>query len=150
MNGDPTVSTDHIGLSVGDLESVSAFYQQAFGLRPAEVHELGGGAVRTLLLTGDRGLCLELTELAGSLPARHASAVEGARNQGWFHWSLRVRDLGAALAAVTAAGGCLITSPAAAQTRPGFIFAYITDPEGNLIELIQAAGNLRRSPHATG
>jgi predicted enzyme related to lactoylglutathione lyase len=139
MSGEPTMSTGHIGLSVGDLESVSAFYHRAFGLRPAEVHELGGGAVRTLMLPGDSGLCLELTQLAGSLPARHDSVVEGARTQGWFHWSLRVPNIGAALASVTAAGGCLVTSPAPAQTRPGITFAYVADPEGNLIELTQAA-----------
>lgn len=135
----PSVSTDHIGLSVGDLEGISAFYQAVFGLRPHGVHEVAGGAARTLLLTGDGGLCLELTQLAGSEPARHSSVFEGARTQGWFHWSLRVPDLVAALAAVTAAGGSVVTEPAPAQSRPGIRFAYITDPEGNLVELTQAA-----------
>ncbi|MFF2996596.1 VOC family protein [Streptomyces sp. NPDC057950] len=139
-----TTSSDHVGLSVGDLDSIASFYCGAFGLRANGIHVLAGGAVRTALLTSDSGLCRELTEISGSRPTRHtsttrhSSVTEGAATQGWFHWALRVQDLKTVLAAVITLGGSMITEPALVQTRPGIVFAYGSDLEGNLLEPTQA------------
>ncbi|MFE3168862.1 VOC family protein [Streptomyces sp. NPDC059224] len=128
-------STDHVGLSVGDLDRISAFYCRAFGMTTTGPRVLADGHSRVAVLTGTPGLCLELTQVPGSRPQEHTSVADGARTQGWFHWSLRIDNLDAALTTIRALGGNLVTEPADAQTRPGIRFAYVTDPEGNLIEL---------------
>jgi catechol 2,3-dioxygenase-like lactoylglutathione lyase family enzyme len=51
-----------------------------------------------------------------------------------------VRDLDQAFASITAAGGTAVWPPAPA-VQPGARFAYVKDPEGNLIELIQLPGD---------
>lgn len=129
---------DHIGLSVGDLDRVSLFYHQVFDLKMTGTHVLADGHSRMALLTSPQGVCVELTQIPGSVATRHTSVAEGARSQGWFHWSLRVDDLDATLSAVTALGGDVVSDPALAQTRQGVRFAYIADPEGNLVELTEA------------
>ncbi|GGN88750.1 hypothetical protein GCM10011579_082740 [Streptomyces albiflavescens] len=45
-------------------------------------------------------------------------------------------DLDAALTAAAAHGGRIVCQPAPAR-RPGIRFAYFSDPEGNLVELLQ-------------
>ncbi len=131
-------TNDHIGLSVGEIERISEFYCGVFGMASAGTHTLADGVSRISMLTGTGGVCLELTEIPGSLAGSHTSVYDGARTQGWFHWALRVDDLEATLDAVTARGGQVVTGPTHAQTRPGVTFAYVTDPEGNLIEVITA------------
>lgn len=133
-----TAYPDHVGLSVGDLDRISAFYCGVFGLTTTSPHLLAGGTSRTALLSGSPGVCLELTQIPNSTPARHASVTEGALHQGWFHWALRVEHLDVTLSTVVALGGEIITEPAPAQARPGIRFAYIGDPEGNLVELIES------------
>ena len=141
-------TNDHIGLSVGEIERISEFYCGVFGMVSAGTHTLADGVSRVSLLTGTGGVCLELTEIPGSLASSHASVYDGARTQGWFHWALRVDDLDATLGAVTARGGRVITGPTHAQTRPGITFAYVTDPEGNLIEVTAAQNkSVRATDH---
>ncbi|MFD5203648.1 VOC family protein [Streptomyces sp. NPDC058375] len=135
-----TAFNDHIGLSVGDLDRVSSFYCQALGMTNTGTHVLADGLSRVAMLVGSSNLCLELTEITGSLPAQPSTVTEGARVQGWFHWSVRVDDLDTVLSAVTALGGRTVSEPARAQTRPEVSFAYVADPEGNLLELTQVAG----------
>jgi catechol 2,3-dioxygenase-like lactoylglutathione lyase family enzyme len=137
-----TTFMDHIGLSVGDLDRISDFYCQAFSLLANDAQTLADGTSRTVLLTGASGVCVELTQTDGSLATRHTTVADGARTQGWFHWSLRVSDLSATLAEVTALGADVITEPALAQSRQGVRFAYIADPEGNLIELTESTGTI--------
>jgi catechol 2,3-dioxygenase-like lactoylglutathione lyase family enzyme len=131
-------TNDHIGLSVGEIERISEFYCGVFGMTSTGTHTLADGVSRISLLVGTEGVRLELTEIPGSLARNHTSVYDGARTQGWFHWALRVDDLDTTLGTVTARGGHVITGPTHAQTRPGITFAYVTDPEGNLIEVITA------------
>jgi catechol 2,3-dioxygenase-like lactoylglutathione lyase family enzyme len=130
------VSFDHVGLSVADLERQRRFYTDALGLHEAHYCELAEAGIRISLLRGPDGAALELTERAGSTPQRFADPVEGAGTQGYFHWALAVDDLEATIAATLAAGARSLSQPAPAR-RPGVLFAYIADPEDNLIELIQ-------------
>ena len=62
--------------------------------------------------------------------------LDTLRGQGYGHWALAVDDLDAAFTRLTGSGAEAVWPPADA-VQPGARFAYVKDPEGNLIELIQ-------------
>jgi catechol 2,3-dioxygenase-like lactoylglutathione lyase family enzyme len=128
-------SFHHIGLSVADLDRQCRFYSQAFGFREEYRTEIPEAGTRICLLSGPGG-ALELTECAGSAPQHFTDPVDGARIQGYFHWALIVPDLEDALTTAVAHGSQAISGPRPTR-RPGTRFAYLADPEHNLIELLQ-------------
>ncbi|CAG6397111.1 VOC family protein [Streptomyces cocklensis] len=129
-------SFDHIGLSVADLERQCRFYAEAFGFCETHRTEIPDAGVRIALLSGPSGAAVEFTQRVDSAAQHFANPLEGAGIQGYFHWALTVPDLDAALAAAVAHGARTVSQPAPAR-RPGIRFAYVADPEGNLIELLQ-------------
>jgi catechol 2,3-dioxygenase-like lactoylglutathione lyase family enzyme len=134
-----TLVFDHVGLSVADLDAQRRFYGDALGLVELEEHvEVPAAQVRSVILRALSGLKIELIERAGSAPQTFSDPLDGAGVQGYFHWALYVDDLDEAFAAVIAAGAREVSGPAGAA-RPGVRFAYVHDPEGNLLELIQPA-----------
>jgi catechol 2,3-dioxygenase-like lactoylglutathione lyase family enzyme len=135
----PAVSFDHVGLSVADLDRERRFYAEAFGFREQHPTAMPDAGIRVSLLRGPGGGAVELTERRGSVPQRFATPLEGAGVQGYFHWALTVDDLDAALTTAVICGARVVSPPARAA-RPGVRFAYIADPEGNLVELLQHTG----------
>jgi catechol 2,3-dioxygenase-like lactoylglutathione lyase family enzyme len=111
-----TLRFDHVSLSVADLDAQSRFYEDAFGF--------------------DEIYRNELNERAGSTAQYFTDPIDGAGIQGYFHWALAVEDLDTAFESITSAGAAPVATPANAA-RPGIRFAYVRDPEGNLVELIQ-------------
>jgi catechol 2,3-dioxygenase-like lactoylglutathione lyase family enzyme len=141
-----TFAFDHVGLSVADLDAQRRFYGEALGLVEEEGRvEIPAAQIRTVVLRASNGLKIELIERRGSTPHQFKDAYEGAGTQGYFHWSLNVDDLEAAFEAVLAAGATPVSAPANAA-RPGLRFAYVKDPEGNLIELVHAESGVRTAP----
>jgi len=128
----------HTSLSVADLDAQRAWYQRALGLHEViEEFQLEEPAVRTVVLRSGSGVRLELIERAGAGRDRvYADPLDAAKTLGFGHWAVSVRDLDAAFDAIVAAGGVAVWPPADA-VQPGARFAYVKDPEGNLIELIQ-------------
>ncbi|MCU1481533.1 MAG: glyoxalase [Subtercola sp.] len=94
--------------------------------------------IRSAILRSASGLKIELIERGGSQTQSFADAFDGAAVQGYFHWALQVDSLADAFASLIAAGAKEVSPPAEA-VRPGARFAYVKDPEGNLLELIQPA-----------
>jgi catechol 2,3-dioxygenase-like lactoylglutathione lyase family enzyme len=133
------VRFDHVGVSVADLDVQKKFYGDALGMTEVEEHlEMPDAGVRTAILRAPDGLKIELIERSGSEPQEFADAFDGAGVQGYFHWALHVEDLAQSFAAILAAGATAVSPPAPAM-RAGATFAYVKDPEGNLLELIQPA-----------
>lgn len=132
------VEVHHTSLPVADLEAQQSWYQRALGLTEVvERYELDDPAVRTVVLCSPGGVRLELIERTGSSPHQpYADPLEASLTQGFGHWALSVTDLDRAFAELVAAGGAAVWPPAPA-VEPGARFAYVKDPEGNLIELIQ-------------
>lgn len=126
----------HVGLSVADLDRQCRFYSQAFGFREEYRTEIPEAGTRISLLSGPSGAALELTECAGSAPQHFTDPVDGARTQGYFHWALTVSDLEDALGTAVA-HGARVVSPPMPNRRADARFAYLADPEDNLIELLQ-------------
>lgn len=130
---------DHVGLAVADLDTQCRFYCAAFGLLEEARTEFPNAQTRTAFLSSSTGLQIELIERKGSVPHAFANAYDGAGTQGFFHWALAVDDLDSAFNDVLAAGATRVSAPADA-VRPGVRFAYVKDPEGNLLEMIQTTG----------
>lgn len=129
-------SFDHVGLSVADLDRQRRFYAEAFGFQETHHTHIPEAGIRIALLSGPGGAAIELTERPGSVPQHFADPVEGAGVQGYFHWALTVDDLDEVMATAVASGARAVVPPTPAR-RPGIRFAYLADPEGNLVELLQ-------------
>ena len=133
-----TASAHHVGLSVADLDAEQRWYRSNLGLNEVvERVQLPEPPVRTVVLRAPSGLRLELIELAGSEPSSADNPLDAARTQTYGHLALEVDDLDAAFSELTAAGAHPVSPPAPGAT-PGNRFAYVQDPEGNLLELIQS------------
>jgi catechol 2,3-dioxygenase-like lactoylglutathione lyase family enzyme len=127
----------HVALSVADLDAQQYWYHHALGLSEVvERFELPEPHVRTVVLSAPNGLRVELIEHAGSQAQTFSDPLEAALTQGYGHWALEVEDLDQTFAALSAADAQSVSPPAPA-VQPGAKFAYVRDPEGNLLELIQ-------------
>jgi catechol 2,3-dioxygenase-like lactoylglutathione lyase family enzyme len=136
---------DHVGVSVADLDLEQLWYQQVLGFDTVIEHfELVQPPVRTVILQHPNGTRIELIERKGSARARvFRDPLDAASTQGYGHWSVDVDDLDRVFAALSTGGGVAVWPPAPA-VQPGARFAYVKDPEGNLLELIQPPRQTRR------
>jgi catechol 2,3-dioxygenase-like lactoylglutathione lyase family enzyme len=133
----------HVSLSVADLVAQQRWYAEALGFTEVtEQFELSDPPVRTVVMESGDGVRVELIERAGSARTEvFGDPLEKLLGQGYGHWALAVDDLDAAFARLTEAGAAAVWPPADA-VQPGARFAYVKDPEGNLIELIQPSADI--------
>lgn len=132
------MGVSHVGLRVRDLDASKRFYE-ALGF--AEVKrltipdEVAGGLLRLAPPIGfeaaylqNDGFVLQLLTFAGHpAPEEPERTMVGA---GLTHLSIAVDDMACAQAAVTSAGGVIVTDPG------GGFACMARDPEGQLIELV--------------
>lgn len=139
----------HLNLVAGDWRKLAAFYERVFGCLPVPPERdlqgawleratgLPGAHIRGLHLRlpggGESGPTLEIFQYLpeGRDPDR------AVNRPGYGHIAFAVEDVAAARKAVLAAGGGevgpLTTVPVAGAGT--ITFAYLTDPEGNILEL---------------
>ena len=79
---------------------------------------------------------MELIERTGSTEQNFADVYDGTSVQGYFHFAVEVTDLDTTYDDVLSAGATSVSAPAAAMMLPGLRYAYVKDPEGDLIELL--------------
>jgi lactoylglutathione lyase len=128
---------DHVGLSVADLDTAATFYERALGFAPEFPFELGPYPIRGLMMTHPSGMRLELFGHAGSAPGiQGATPIEALAVRGYGHFALAAPDIGAVFAAALAVGARPVKEPGPSP-EPGVRFAFLADPEGNLIELVE-------------
>ncbi len=143
---------DHVGLSVADLDEMVTWYGQALGLTVELEFELtgilpDGGSMLGAMLRSADGYRVELLHRPDSVPGlRAGSPVEAAGTRGFGHVAFDVADVDAAYDALVAVGATDRMSPRPSP-EPGVRMAYVADPEGNLLELLdraaaEAAGRL--------
>ena len=131
----------HAGISVPDLDRALAWYCAALGLRPGYRFEVPPLALRGGFALGDDDAGVELIELAGSVPGVPKSDPPSANAvHGFNHVCFRVADLEAAYARLLEHGAGAVWGPRVAP-EPGVRMAYVTDPDGNLIELVASAAS---------
>lgn len=132
-----TGKMNHVAISVENMESQIAWYKKAFGMQITQEVERIAPAIKLVLLTAPNGLGIELMARAGSKRERvYADALETAKEIGYGHWCLEVDDVKAAFEIITNAGASVVTPPGP-SIKAGIEYAYVKDPEGNLIEIIQ-------------
>ena len=139
----------HVNVIARDWRALADFYTRVLGCRlvPPERDYAGpeleagtgvpGAALRGVHLRlpglGDDGPTLEIYQYA-SMPEGLPPA---ANRPGFQHIAFAVPSVEAARSAVLAAGGAALGSVVTLQTADGrFVtWAYVTDPEGNILEL---------------
>ena len=126
---------DHAALLISDPERSRAFYVGVLGLqevpRPETFHFPG-----LWLQIGDQQL--HLIGEATSGRAREVYSADELSGGFTSHFAIQVDDLEAAVAALETNGGELVGGP-----RPrgdGVMQAYIADPDGHIVELMQLGG----------
>ena len=139
----------HTNLIARDWQKLSAFYQKIFGMNPVppERHYKGGDLERGTGIKGselhgvhlrmpgydDKGPTLEIytysVEEEGKVPA--------VNRPGFGHIAFEVDDVEKAREIVLQAGGKAVGEVVTLQTSTGskVTWCYVTDPEGNIIEL---------------
>ncbi len=127
---------DHVGLSVGDLDAALRWYAQALGWRMAAPFTVAPLGLRGAFLVSEDGHAIELLERQGSDGGLRAEDPQQALlTRGYGHVCLRVDDTDAWHARLLAAGATERQPPGDAP-EPGVRFSFVSDPEGNLIELL--------------
>lgn len=128
----------HVSLSVADLSAQETWYSAAFGLTHVdERFEMPDAGVRTAVLSSPDGLRFEFVERTDSTPVTATDPFAATATQTYTHLALQVPHLDAAYLRLTAQCDATPVSPPAAGVSDGMRYAYIGDPEGNLIELVE-------------
>ncbi|MFF3378807.1 VOC family protein [Streptomyces sp. NPDC002680] len=130
---------DHVGISVPELEAASAWYREALDLTEEHAFAIPGTDLRGVMLRHASGYRVELLHRPGAAPGLAAdSPLEAAHTLGLGHLCLSVDtpdELDLAYARLVAKGALERMTPRPAP-RPGARMAFVADPYGNLIELI--------------
>jgi len=120
--------TLHFGLRVADLERSLAFYIAVGYEVIGSVPETAFGSLTMLKLPGDDFVSLELVHD----PAR-SELEPGTRLN---HFVIKVESMDAAIAEL-AARGVVAEPPGSPDDSMDFQTSWLTDPDGNRIELVQ-------------
>jgi glyoxylase I family protein len=152
----PLQRLTHVGICVSHLERSLRFYRDLLGFtwehaldvegEPSDqLLRLRGTKLRAEYLTRD-GVRIELLHFA-SPPA--PPRPERPLNQyGLTHLSFRVADMDAVLGALRAAGERVLDETVLRFPEWQSAACFITDPDGQLIELVQAPGDPAAPPRA--
>jgi lactoylglutathione lyase len=136
-SGAQAVRMDHVGLSVADLDAAVDFYRRALGFEPEFPFELPFDDVRGVMMLHPSGLRLELFERPGAQPGiQGRQPREALATHGYGHFALTAAPLDRIYEDLLAAGATAVKPPAPAP-EPGIRMAFVADPEGNLIELVE-------------
>jgi lactoylglutathione lyase len=152
----PIQRLSHVGICVADLERSLRFYRDLLGFTAEHDLEVAGEPTDTLLrmqdtrlqavyLTRD-GVRIELLHFASPpAPPRRARVMN---EPGLTHLSFRVADLQAAVRELRAAGERVLDETV--LDFPAFESAacFVVDPDGQLIELVQAPGDPSKPPRS--
>jgi len=131
------IGFDHVGLSVADLDAAEAFYEAAFGFSRQLAFELNPHPIRGLMLTHENGMRLELFQHGESVAGlQGATPIEAIARRGYGHFAFKAPDIGPLFEAALAAGATAKVPPSPSP-EPGIRFAFLADPEGNLVELVE-------------
>jgi lactoylglutathione lyase len=88
------------------------------------------------VLSNEGGARVELFHRSDSLAAAQGDPIESTRQQGWFQLAFCVNDVAAVFEHVVALGAKPVKYPFSAPDGRSKV-AFIADPDGNLLELIQ-------------
>ena len=133
----PSSRFDHAGLAVADLAAVTAWYVEAFGLERELTLRIEEIELDIEMLRHPAyGYRIELLHRPDTAGAKPADPAQAALVAGYGHLAFDVGDLEAAYDRVVSLGARPVMDPRPAP-EPGVRMAFVADPEGNLLELLQ-------------
>src|SRR5688572_23067393 len=136
------LGTHHLALTTGRFELLRRFYVEQLGL-PV----VGGFPRQDIVFIQAGSTAIEIIGEDGP-PA--ACPVDRARRDGWHHLAWEVADVDAAFAELVARGVPVHSSPESfPESSPTMRIAFLRDPDGNLLELVQPLGARYPGEHAT-
>lgn len=135
-------SAHHVGITVEDLDRTVAFYRDVIDLAVTDRFEVDGAAFATAVDVADasaRFVHLEAdgvrVELVAYDPAEAGPAARELNRPGTAHLGLSVDDVDAFLAGLPDDVD-RVSDPQTTMTGTRLVF--LRDPEGNLVELLEA------------
>jgi glyoxylase I family protein len=129
----PSYTFSHIGLSCKDPIVLEKFYSKHFGFRRARVYAPGPGQV--VVIKSD-SLSLELFPAAQERPSSRIMGA-GPEYPGVRHIAFLVDNLDAKLAEMGGDAKVTLGPLDMGEFIPGMRVAWLSDPEGNIVELNQ-------------
>ncbi len=122
----------YTGIRVRNLEASVAFYTQILGMKEVDRSTIAAAkGIAVNLVTDEGGPILELNYYEKGSPFDTTYTA----GEGLDHLAFAVKDLDRAVAEVKKAGHPVVQEVRAPTSR----WVYIVDPDGNWIELCQAA-----------
>ena len=144
-----------MGLCVADLQRALRFYCDGLGFREVSALDLSGEPAATLLELPGVALRARYLERDGAVvellhypaPGATGDGAPRAMNAlGLTHLSFQVSDLDAVLARLVALGGTVLAASRIDGGHAGAKAAFVCDPDGTRIELVEAPGDPARLP----
>ena len=141
MPDTPSRRLDHVGLNVADLPASERWYVEAFGyVRELELRIDVVDLDIVMLLHPVRGDRLELLHRPGSRPGLRAdNPPEAVLTEGFGHLAFDVLGVDLHYDRLVALGARPVMTPRPSP-EPGVRMAFVADPEGNLVELLDRSG----------
>jgi glyoxylase I family protein len=124
---------NHMGLACADPIAVERWYAKHFGFERKRVYAPGPGQV---VVIGNGGVSLELFPAKGEAPSRGGDGA-GPEYPGWRHVAFLVDDLDAKLREMGDDARITLGPLDMSEFIEGMRVAWISDPEGNIVELNQ-------------
>ena len=123
---------EHVALYVDDLEAIKAFYVRHFGATANNKYHNPRTGLQTYFLTFDGGARLEIMQRPGI-----SSRASGEHFLGYTHISFKLGSVEKVdqLTNTLQQDGCLLLNDPR-MTGDGYYESVLSDPEGNLIELV--------------
>lgn len=122
------VRTLHFGLRVTDLERSLAFYTGVGYEVVGSVPETAFGSLTMLMLPGDEFVTIELVHDPAKAPVDRGTILN--------HFVIKVESMADTVADL-AAKGIPAEPPTSPDGSADFLTSWLTDPDGNRIELVQ-------------
>jgi catechol 2,3-dioxygenase-like lactoylglutathione lyase family enzyme len=136
-----------VGIGCRDIATMRQFYEHTLGMQfvsearvpvnVAQTYRLARGSATVIRLQTSNGERIKLIapDEPPALPAKHTDYVFDLPNV--MYLTFIISDLQATLNRLLEAGITSMTGSDAIQSRPGLWVAFLRDPEGNVLELVQ-------------
>jgi lactoylglutathione lyase len=131
----------HTMVRVRDLDQALHFYTELLGMRIQKRQDFPEGKFTLVFVSfaGDaNSTCLELTYNWPLTDESNTKALHYDKGNGFGHIALAVRDIYQICQTLASAGVDIVRQPGPMAFDASEIIAFIRDPDGYLIELIQS------------
>jgi glyoxylase I family protein len=137
-----TRAMHHIGFNCRDPLAVERWYTKHLGFERLRVYLPGPDQV---VVIGNGGVALELFPVEGDAPPGHGER-DGPTQLGWRHIAFLVDDVDAKLAEIGDETTITLGPLDMGDFIPGMRVVWISDPEGNIVELNQGYEDEKNPP----